>query len=142
MKKLILLLFLVPFLNGCDENNLGGYRNPNIPNYPVSLQINLNLPAFSNLQFPVQHIIDLSQGARGIVVFNTGSGYTAFDLADPNIAFQTCNQRMNINGINAISTCQNPEVSYSLFTGLANGQVYSMKPYRVQVSGNTLVITN
>jgi hypothetical protein len=142
MKNLVVLFFTMLILNGCDENNGSGYRNPNLPDFPVSLQINLNLPAFSNLQFPVQHIIDLSQGVRGIVVFNTGSGYTAFDLADPNVPFQSCSQRMNIDGINAISTCQNPEVSYSLFTGLANGQIYSLKPYRVQVSGNTLVITN
>lgn len=126
----------------CDSNNQSGYRNPNIPNYQVLLQIDLNLPAYSNLQFPSNHIIDLSQGARGIVVFNTGSGFNAFDLADPNIAFQACTQRMNISGINAISTCQNPEISYSLFNGLANGQTYSMKPYRVQVAGNILTITN
>jgi hypothetical protein len=41
----------------------------------------MSLPQYSNLQYPSNHVVDYSQGVRGIVIFNTGSGFNAFDLA-------------------------------------------------------------
>lgn len=139
MKNFFALLLLLPFLFACDGGTVNN-NNPNIPNYPVNLIINMNLPAFSNLQFPSNHIVDYSQGARGIVVFNTGSGYNAFDLACPNQAFSTCGSAMTISGIEA--TCDCDDTVYSLFSGQSPGQQYPMKQYRVDISGSSLVIYN
>ncbi|WP_333599560.1 hypothetical protein [Flavobacterium sp.] len=139
MKKILILLAFLPFIFSCDGGRVNN-SNPNIPNYPVNLQINMNLPAYSNLQFPSNHIVDYSQGARGIVVFNTGSGFNAFDLAAPNQIFTSCTSPMTISGIEAHCSCDNSV--YSLFTGLGAGQQYPMKQYNVQVAGSTLTIYN
>ena len=140
MKKIIILLLILPFAFGCDGGSINN-NNPNIPNYPVNLQINMSLPGYSNLQYPSNHIVDYSQGARGIVVFNTGSGYVAFDLACPNQSFSSCTSAMSINGIEAICDCD--DTVYNLFTGQSPGQPYPLKQYRVNIGGgNTLIITN
>ena len=141
MKKLLILLAFFPFFFGCDGGSIN-YNNPNIPNYPVNLQINMNLPQYSNLQFASNHVVDYSQGARGIVIFNTGSGFNAFDLACPNQAYNICTIPLSINGIQAKCNCDSTENPYSLFTGQSAGQAYPLKPYRVQMSGSNLIITN
>ena len=141
MKKLIIALIFIGFLSSCDGGSVN-YRNPYLPSYPVNLSINLNLPQYSSLQFNGNNIIDYSQGIRGIVVFNTGTGYTAFDIACPNQDLSTCSTMVvpNSSSIKAICPCDDAE--YSLFTGISPGKDYPMKPYRVQVSGNNLYITN
>ena len=139
MKKIFILLAVFPFIFGCDGGRIN-YNNPNIPNNPVNLSLNMSLPQYSNLQFPSNHIVDYSQGARGIVVFNTGSGYNAFDLACPNQPFTTCTSPMTINGIEAECGCDN--TVYNLFSGQSPGQQYPMKPYHVEVSGGNLIIYN
>lgn len=139
MKKILVLFLFISFIYACDSENVN-YNNPNIPNYPVNLSLNLSLPQYSNLQFPSNYIVDFSQGARGIVVFNTGSGFNAFDLACPNQAFSTCTTPMSISGIDANCNCD--DTTYSLFSGQGAGQQYPMKPYRVQVVGGNLIITN
>lgn len=139
MKKILVLLLILPFAFGCDGGTINN-NNPNIPNYTVNLQINMSLPGYSNLQFPSNHIVDYSQGARGIVVFNTGSGFVAFDLACPNVAYASCSNPMTISGIEATCDCDNSV--YNLFTGQSPGKPYPMKQYRVDINGSTLVITN
>lgn len=139
--KILILLTFFPFIMGCDGGNVN-YNNPNIPNYPVNLSLNLSLPQYSNLQFPSNHVIDYSQGARGIVVFNTGSGFNAFDLACPNQAFTSCSSALTIDGIEAKCNCNSSENPYSLFSGQSGGQQYPLKPYRVEMSGGNLVIYN
>jgi nitrite reductase/ring-hydroxylating ferredoxin subunit len=141
MKKIYLVLLFLPFLFSCDGGSINN-NNPNIPNYQVNLQINLSLPANSNLQFPSNHIVDYSagSGARGIVVFNAGNNFLAYDLACPNQPFNTCTSPMTITGIEAKCLCDN--TTYNLFSGQSQGQPYPMKQYRVQVSGGYLYVTN
>lgn len=140
MKKILILLAFFPFIFGCDAGTIN-YHNPNLPaSYPVNLQINMSLPQYSNLQFPSNHIVDYSQGIRGIVVFNAGNSFLAYDLACPNISYLTCTTPMTISGINASCGCDGS--TYSLFSGQGAGQVYPMKPYRVEISGGNLIITN
>jgi hypothetical protein len=50
----------------------------------------MNLPAYSNLQYPSNAIYYAGQGIRGVYVFNTGSGYNAFEAACPNQALSAC----------------------------------------------------
>lgn len=139
MKKILVLFLFISFVYSCDSGSVNN-NNPNIPNLPVNLSLNLSLPQYSNLQFPSNFIRDFSQGARGIVVFNTGSGFNAFDLACPNQVFSICTTPMSITGINAICDCD--DTTYSLFTGQSAGQQYPMKAYRVELVGNNLIITN
>ncbi|MDP5001634.1 MAG: hypothetical protein NWQ14_04355 [Flavobacterium sp.] len=129
MKKYLILL-LLPFLISCEKDNFSN-NNPYLPNYSFNVNINMNLPQFSNLQFPSNavYINNGSAGVRGIIVFNTGGSYVAFDAACPNQALSSCST-MTLTGINAVCACDG--ASYSLFTGQAAGMQYPMKQYRVE----------
>lgn len=140
MKK-YLILFVIPLFFGCDKENFSN-NNPYLPSYSFSLNINLSLPQYSNLQFPSNavYINNGTAGVRGIFVFNTGSGYVAFDAACPNQALSSCST-MTLSGINAICPCD--DAIYSLFTGQAAGKEYRMKQYRVeQLNASSLKVYN
>ena len=140
MKK-HLILFVIPLFFGCDKENFSN-NNPYLPSYSFSLNINLSLPQYSNLQFPSNavYINNGSAGIRGIFVFNTGSGYVAFDAACPNQALSSCST-MTLSGINVVCPCD--DAIYSLFTGQAPGKEYPMKQYRVeQLNASSLKVYN
>ena len=140
MKK-YLILFVLPLFFGCDKENFSN-NNPYLPSYSFSLNINLSLPQYSNLQFPSNavYINNGSAGIRGIFVFNTGSGYVAFDAACPNQALSSCST-MTLSGINVVCPCD--DAIYSLFTGQAPGKEYRMKQYRVeQLNASSLKVYN
>ncbi|WP_333693159.1 Rieske (2Fe-2S) protein [Flavobacterium sp.] len=139
MKKIILLLSLSLLLGSCDDSGFNN-NNPYIPNFSFSIDINTNLPSYSSLQFASNgvYISQSGAGVRGLLVFNTGSGYTAFDAACPNQPLTSCSTLV-INGINAICPCD--DESYSLFTGLGNLQ-YPLKRYRVEVIGPIIRVYN
>lgn len=132
MKKYI-FLFLITLFFGCDKEEFQN-NNPYLPNYPVNLNINMSLPQYSNLLSPANaiYINSAGQGIRGIIVFNTGSGYVAYDAACPNQALASCST-MTISGIDAICPCD--EKRYSLFSGQSQGMPYPMKRYRVEQIG-------
>lgn len=138
MKKFLFLFLVSSSFFSCSNNDFDN-ANPYIPNYTVSLDINMNLPSYSSLLYVSNAIYYPGQGAKGIIIFNTGSGYNAFDAACPNQALSSCST-MTINGINAICACDN--ASYNLFTGLSTGKEYPMKQYRVEVNGNVLRVYN
>lgn len=140
-RKTLLLLLTTVFL-ACNNDNFNN-RNPYIPSYAFSTQIDMTLPSFSQLQFPsnAKYYNDGVTGVRGVIIFNTGSGYNAFDAACPNQELGSCST-MVINGIFARCNCDDAE--YSLFTGQTDepGHEYPMKPYRVSRNGNILTIYN
>jgi nitrite reductase/ring-hydroxylating ferredoxin subunit len=138
MKKIIVALLFIAITLGCESGRINN-NNPFLPVFPVDLSINLNLPQYSNLQFASNFVVDYSQGVRGIVIFNTGSGFTAFDIACPNQDLSTCST-MIFSGING--TCPCDDAIYSLFNGISAGKQYPMRQYRTQVSGNTIVVFN
>lgn len=140
MKKIIIVLVTLLVLCACDSGGSLTNNNPNIPNYNFSLEINLNLPAYSSLQFASNHIVNYSVGARGIVVFNTGNNYVAFDLACPNQAYDSCTSAMTIDGIEAKCDCD--DTAYNLFSGQSTGQEYPLKQYRVDVNGSIITVSN
>ena len=137
MKKHLLLCIIVSLFLSCSDSGFDN-TNPFVPNYTFTVDINMNLPAYSNLQYASNAIYYPGVGARGIIVFNTGSGYNAFDAACPNQAISACST-MTIKGINALCDCDTEE--YSLFSGQGKLQ-YPMKQYRVQVNVTTLRVYN
>lgn len=137
MKKLILLLFISLFFLGCSNSDFNN-KNPFIPSYSFTVVLDLNLPSYSNLKFASNAIYYANAGAKGIYVFNTGSGYNAFDAACPNQAISSCST-MTLNGINVVCPCDDSE--YSLFTGQGKLE-YPLKQYRVEVNGNSLRVYN
>jgi nitrite reductase/ring-hydroxylating ferredoxin subunit len=138
MKKIIVAILFISITLGCDSGSINN-NNPYLPKYPVDLTINLNLPQYSNLQFASNFVVDYSQGVRGIVIFNTGSGFNAFDIACPNQDLSTCST-MTFSGINGTCPCDGAE--YSLFNGQSPGKQYPMRQYRTQISGSNLIVFN
>ncbi|WP_281337088.1 Rieske (2Fe-2S) protein [Flavobacterium eburneipallidum] len=140
MKKHFLLLLVIPLLFGCTADKVNN-NNPYLPNYSFSLNINLSLPAYADLTYTTGSFFYESQGLRGIIIFNTGTGYVAFDAACPNQALTSCSKMTLTKGdIKVICPCDNAE--YSLFTGQSTGKQYPMKQYRVEQSGTMLRIYN
>lgn len=137
MKKYFLLFVVISMFSSCSNSTFNN-KNPYLPNYSFTIDINMNLPSYSTLLYPSNAIYYSGQGVRGIIVFNTGSGYNAFDAACPNQALGACST-MTIKGINALCPCDSKE--YSLFTG-QGGLQYPLKQYRVEVNGNVLRVYN
>ena len=137
MKKIWLLIVFVSILFSCSDSERSN-NNPNIPNYSVNLSVDMNLPAYSNLKFVSNGVIVPNFGAKGVIIFNAGGTYNAFDAACPNQALNSCTA-MTIDGINAVCSCD--KTSYSLFTGLG-GKEYPLKQYKVEVNGTLIHVYN
>lgn len=144
MKRIHFILFtLVSFslFHSCSQAGFNN-NNPHLPNYSFSFVIDMNLPSFTQLQFPSNaiRVLQPGVGVRGIIVFNTGSGFRAYDAGCPNQPVQACST-MTLSGIFAECPCDSEQ--YNLFTGLSNNNLpFPMKPYRVEVSGNMLRVFN
>jgi nitrite reductase/ring-hydroxylating ferredoxin subunit len=137
MKKIIFLSLITLLLTNCSSNSINN-SNPYIPNYAFTVSINTDLPAYNNLKFPSNAVYYAGVGAKGIFIFNTGSGFNAFDAACPNQSLSACST-MTIKGINVVCACDNEE--YNLFTGLSTLK-YPLKQYRVEVNGSVIRVYN
>ncbi len=136
------LLFLLLFSkSSCSKKSQ--YQNPYLQNLSFSYEINLNLPLYNSLKYANNSVlVDVDHvGIKGVIVFNTGSGYVAFEASDPNHSPSACSQ-MQPDQFTAKCSCENNEYN------LHNGQIirgtgnYGMKPYRISKSGNILRIYN
>lgn len=142
MKKYIVLLVALAFIAGCSKDD---YNNNNkyLPNYNFNIEINTDLPLYNQLKFPSNpvRVTIAGAGINGVIVTNTGSGYTAFEASCPNQPLTSCSV-LTINGIFAKCPCDG--VEYNLFTGQASTAVqYPLKAYRVQQIGeNVIMISN
>lgn len=136
MRKIIILLLLISVLPGCDKEDFRN-QNPYLPDYNFSIDINLDLPSYSQLNYPSNpvRIFQTGIGINGIIVMNTGSGFTAWEVTCPNQPMTECSI-LEINGINAVCPCDN--VEYSLFNGQGPAQ-YPLKQYRVEVLSPSLI---
>lgn len=139
-KAVFLLFFIFIGLSSCSDTGFNN-KNPYLPNYNFSFEINTNLPSYSNLQFAGNYvkIYPANGPSKGVIVFNTGSSYNAFDGGCPNQDLSSCST-LGVSGISAICPCD--EASYNLYTGQASGQKYPLKPYRVEASGGNIRVYN
>lgn len=141
MKPYFYLLLFIIFAS-CSKNSVD--KNCNfLLDIGVSLQLNLNLPQYSQLQFPSNPVYVTNAGNGGIIVTNTGTGFVAFDAADPNHAPSSCST-LSISGIFGTCGCDDKN-EYNLFNGIPkdSGSLRcALKAYRVEQNGNTLLIFN
>jgi len=138
MRKYISLLLVITAGLGCDSDDFRS-NNRYLPNYNFSIDINLDQPLYSQLQFPANPVLitQAGIGINGVIVTNTGSGFSAFEASCPNQELSACSP-LQIDGINAICPCD--EVEYNLFTGQASTEVeFPLKPYRVQQTGPNMI---
>lgn len=143
MNKALYFLFVFIVLScGSDDNDVDENCNF-LLNIAVNETINLSLPQYSPLQFPNNPVYLPNSGNGGIIVNNIGSGYVAFDAADPNHAPSACSV-LEITGITAVCGCPD-ENEYNLINGLPENNTTlrcSLKAYRVESNGNNLIIFN
>jgi nitrite reductase/ring-hydroxylating ferredoxin subunit len=108
----------------------------------IYYEVNLNLPQYNELNFISNSVYIPNVGNGGIIVVNSGTGFLAWDAADPNLTNLPCSA-LNISGLEATSSCAEQN-TYSLITGQSIGVALtcSLKAYRVESNGNILVITS
>lgn len=141
--RILIALICVLILTTCSSNSLNDENCQFLLDVTVNESINLNFPQYSQLQFPSNPVYIPNTGNGGVIITNTGSGYAAFDAADPNHIFNACSV-LTIEGLNAKCGCDDENV-YNLFTGqpVNNGSLRcSLKRYRVEQNGNILVVFN
>jgi len=143
MKKIFFSFLCGTLLFSCSKNNINNNNCKFLLNIGVNTSINLNLPQFNQLSFPNNPVYVQNVGNGGLIINNTGIGFVAFDAFDPNHITSSCSL-LEINGIEGTCGCSDANI-YSLVTGqpLNNSSLRcGLKTYRVEVSGNNLLITN
>jgi len=141
MKKLVIFSFISLILVSCSKNDDNNNNCNFLQNVGVNRSLNLNFVEYNDLNFISSPVYVPMEGNGGLIVTNTGTGYVAFDAADPNHALNTCSI-ISISGLEGICGCEDAN-KYSLFTGqpLENPDLRcGLKAYRAQLSGNNLVI--
>jgi len=143
MRSLFLLICFV-LLTTCSGDSVD---NPNcrfLLNVGVNLTLNLNLPEYSQLKLPGNSVYIANYGNGGIIVVGLGNNqYFAWDASDPNHALTSCSS-LEISGYEGVCGCSDQN-KYSLVNGqpLENASlVCALKNYRVEQSGNSLLISN
>ena len=142
MRKLFfILLFNIIFYTNCSKN-INNSQCSYLLNLDIYYELNLNLPQNSELNFISNSIYIPNVGNGGIIVTNSGTGFLAWDAADPNRTNLPCSV-LTISGLEATSSCAEQN-TYSLITGQSIGVALtcSLKPYRVESSGNILIISS
>ena len=143
-RKLLFIVLVVIGVSCSNKDNLNS-NNPNLITPLVNLNLNLNLPEYTTLQFPGNHVIITQQGIKGIVVYNVNNQlFTAFELSDPNHIPSQCS-KMTIDGIIASCPCEDDTNEYDIVTGQHKTQPeskYPMLGYRVEVSGDNIHVFN
>ncbi len=136
MKYLVSLLFLLYF-SSCDSDTVD---TSFLPNVPVNVQINLNLPEYQNLLIGGGFSY-ANGGIRGLIIYNSGLGYVAFDRACPHITLQTCST-MDVESIFMVCPCDNER--FQINDGAPeNGNILqAARYYNVTKSGNILTISS
>ena len=156
MKNLIFLsksyfikVFILPFLCfvtlSCSKSENYDVNCNHLLNVGILVSLNLNLAQYNQLNFKSNPVYVPNEGNGGLFVNNTGTGYVAFDAADPNIPFGECSILI-IEGIEAVSSVECQVINrYNLITGqpMQNPELRcSLKPYFIERIGSELFISN
>lgn len=143
MKKPLYSLLLVLLLSSCSKNDINNRNCRFLLNVGVNTSINMSVFPYSSLQFVSNSVYVPNAGNGGIIVTNSGTGFLAWDASDPNHTSSSCS-KLEINGLEGTCGCSDANV-YSLITGqpLSDPDLNcGLKAYRVEQSGNNLIITN
>jgi len=145
MKNPIYFILTLLLLVSCSNNDDGRLGNPNIPNFAfdTGTLINISLPQYSVLQFPGNYIILDQYGVNGVVLYSSGTTFSAFELSDPNHQLNTCSL-LTVAGVIATCNCDDGN-SYNILNGAqqegTSGQ-FGLVPYGVEVSGTIIRVFN
>lgn len=137
MKKYLLIASFLVLLS-CGSTDDG---NSILPNVPVNVTLNLNLPSYQDLLIDGKAVFVPNHGIKGIIVYRfSASNIVAWDAACPHIPPSQCST-MALNGVLMVCSCDNSE--FSIIDGSPqSGTQYAARQYRVNKAGNSLTITN
>ncbi len=137
IKYLIFLGLIISCVKNIDDS-----RCNFLLDLDIYYEVNLNLPQYNELNFISNSVYIPNVGNGGVIIVNSGTGYLAWDAADPNHTNLPCSV-LTISGLEATSSCAEQN-TYSLITGQSIGVALtcSLKPYRVDSNGNILIITS
>ena len=144
MKQIALLLCFILVLVSCNSDDVRQDQNPNLVNLSFSVDYNLTLPQYTQLNFEGNSFQDYSLGITGINIYYIGNKqYFAYELTDPNHPVTECSTLV-VNGITARCQCDDNN-AYNVVNGQqtegAQGQ-YSLRAYRATRNGDILNISN
>ncbi len=142
MRLLIAVLCLFTLTN-CSNDSMNNNECQFLLDLGINETINLSFPQFGALTSPGALYVPSAQN-RGIIVVNTGTGFTAFDAADPNRVFEECSI-LRVSGFIGTSGCEDGN-EFELINGTPTAKNPDLRcpliRYRVEQNGNTLLIFN
>ncbi len=139
MRK-ILLLSLFAIFYGCSNNPV---ENVCFGNFTVSETINLDLPEFIDLQVPGGWAY-ANGGIKGIIVYNQGTQFKAFDrLCPEQNPSSSCSQMIVDNNLRMVCPCDDSEFNILNGAPLTEGIDCFANEYLVEnLGGSILRISN
>ncbi len=145
MKKLIFFFSILLLTCSGDDNN---NTNCNfLFDAGVNLTVNINLPQFSQLEFPGNGVYVSGQGNNGIWLWRLNSSTLfAWDAADPSHVPSACSTLTDGDNDGIVTCGCDDGNQYFLSTGSGlegNTQPCTLQPYRVDALGNnTYLVSN
>tara|TARA_B100001964_G_scaffold217209_1_gene257092 strand:+ start:474 stop:902 length:429 start_codon:yes stop_codon:yes gene_type:complete len=141
MKHLLFFIIAGIIFTGCSDPNSDPRCNF-LFDTKVAYELNMNLPQYNDLNFISNSVYIPNIGNGGVIVTNSGTGFLAWDGADPNHNFSQCSI-LSIEGLEASCSCPD-ENKYSLITGqsLETQLNCTLKTYRADQIGSNLIITS
>ena len=141
MKQLLFLCIIICIFLTCSDSD----SDPNcnfLFDTKVAHELNMNLPQYNDLNFISNSVYVPNIGNGGVIVTNSGTGFLAWDAADPNHTFSQCSI-LSIEGLEASCNCPDGN-KYSLITGqsLETQLNCALKINRVDQVGSSLIITS
>jgi nitrite reductase/ring-hydroxylating ferredoxin subunit len=144
MKKTF-LIFSFLLLLSCSKDKFNN-NNPNLPNYQFSMDVDTNLPLYTIVTNPGNgiRVYPANGPSRGVIIFNTGTGYKAYDGSCPNHGSTSTCSELTLNGGGTTTCTCNTTTNevFNLFTGLAPNVQYPLKEYRTETMGNIIRVYN
>ena len=132
--KLALLIFtLLSF--GCMKDDTG------IPNIIVDIRVPIHSPELVNLQAPTGFVF-LNGGVAGIVVYNTGNGYVAYDRCSTVNPEERCRVELDNTGYNLVDRCSGAMFFIATGAPAKPPAKHGLKRYSAGVSNGMLHIRN
>jgi nitrite reductase/ring-hydroxylating ferredoxin subunit len=139
MNKYFFIITLL--MLSCDDPQY----NDLLPDTPVDVTINLNIPSYNGLQIPGNwaYTPDSSGfGLKGIFIYNKNGLFLAYERACPHLALSECSV-MSFDG--TLLKCPCDDSTFNIFSGgvSESGVPYRAREYHVEIIGaNSLKITS